>query len=574
MMRVVWSQVLRRRGRSLAVVAAIVVAAVSFSLLTSTVATSRLQVVGTVEENYRSAYDILVRPAQSQTPLEAAEGLVQENYLSGIFGGITRRQYRTIAELPEVEVAAPVAMVGYTLPIVFVPYTVNDVIDETGSQQVLRMDLNWSSDRGLSRYQEPPRYFYVTDQPMRRVNGVVTQDDPVTGRPLQVCDSFYEHLPGQRSAFDRRALTRLGCHSTTTPDAFPLEGLRRGEIGVTFFYPFPVLIAAIDPQAEAELVGLDGAVTQGRYLTESDQVRTRAANPEDPRSLRYKQIPMLISQDLVTDENLRVVVSRLDVGDPDRVPGRLASPGAVRWLADRDSTVIERTPMPGEEFYPQLVDAYSRQDVFQFPAQYWSAGQVAYHRQPDGHLKPVPRENDRFTWTSTTQEFYAPVEAADVGFRKLEVHSSSNEIFGDTFAAPVPRVVGRFDPDQILGFSRLSEVPLTTYYPPSAAPGDARTDELLNGRALLPNNNLAGYLQQPPLLLTNLRSMGAFTDSLAFTNVEKTARAPISVIRVRVQGVTGPDDVSRERVRLVAEQIARRTGLDVDITIGTSPTPS
>ena len=45
------------------------------------------------------------------------------------------------------------------------------------------------------------------------------------------------------------------------------------------------------------------------------------------------------------------------------------------------------------------------------------------------------------------------------------------------------------------------------------------------------------------------------------------------MIRVRVAGVTGADDASRERVRLVAEQIARRTGLDVDITIGTSPTP-
>jgi putative ABC transport system permease protein len=70
MLRIVWAQVVRRRGRSLAVVAAIVVAAVSFSLLTSAVATSRLQVRGKVEANFRSAYDILVRPKNSQTPLE------------------------------------------------------------------------------------------------------------------------------------------------------------------------------------------------------------------------------------------------------------------------------------------------------------------------------------------------------------------------------------------------------------------------------------------------------------------------------------------------------------------------
>ena len=47
----------------------------------------------------------------------------------------------------------------------------------------------------------------------------------------------------------------------------------------------------------------------------------------------------------------------------------------------------------------------------------------------------------------------------------------------------------------------------------------------------------------------------------------------MSVIRVRVAGVTGAGKESQTRVRLVAEQIARQTGLTVDITIGSSPTP-
>jgi ABC-type antimicrobial peptide transport system permease subunit len=83
------------------------------------------------------------------------------------------------------------------------------------------------------------------------------------------------------------------------------------------------------------------------------------------------------------------------------------------------------------------------------------------------------------------------------------------------------------------------------------------------------------------LLLTNLRSLPAFYDSKAFTPLTNgEARgtpakwsAPISVIRVRVAGVTGVDAASQARVRLVAEQIARQTGLDVDITVGSSPTP-
>jgi putative ABC transport system permease protein len=42
---------------------------------------------------------------------------------------------------------------------------------------------------------------------------------------------------------------------------------------------------------------------------------------------------------------------------------------------------------------------------------------------------------------------------------------------------------------------------------------------------------------------------------------------------VRVAGVTGPNPLSLERIRELAEQIAVRTHLDVDIVAGSSPVP-
>ncbi len=166
MLRIVLAQVLRRRGRSLAVVAAIVVAAVSFALLSAAVATSQLRVQGTVESNYRAAYDILVRPAGSRTPLEESGRLVRENFLSGIFGGISMAQYQQIARMDGVEVAAPVAMVGYVQPSLFLPITVNDLV--TGEdQQVFRITRTSVADRGLSKYPLAKTYMYVTSQPFK-----------------------------------------------------------------------------------------------------------------------------------------------------------------------------------------------------------------------------------------------------------------------------------------------------------------------------------------------------------------------------------------------------------------------
>jgi putative ABC transport system permease protein len=54
----------------------------------------------------------------------------------------------------------------------------------------------------------------------------------------------------------------------------------------------------------------------------------------------------------------------------------------------------------------------------------------------------------------------------------------------------------------------------------------------------------------------------------------RLARAPISVIRVRITGVTGPDPASLNRIKMAAEQIEARTHLTVDIVADSSPAPT
>jgi putative ABC transport system permease protein len=76
---------------------------------------------------------------------------------------------------------------------------------------------------------------------------------------------------------------------------------------------------------------------------------------------------------------------------------------------------------------------------------------------------------------------------------------------------------------------------------------------------------------QPPTMLTTLRGLRAFVDPDAYEGANDDA--PISVIRVRLEGTIGSDDLSRERIRSVAQAIHERTGLAVDITAGSSPHP-
>ncbi len=66
-----------------------------------------------VSEHWRGAYDILVRPQSAVSRLESDSGLVEGNYLGTPGEVISMEQFRTIQAIDGIEVAAPVAAIGY-----------------------------------------------------------------------------------------------------------------------------------------------------------------------------------------------------------------------------------------------------------------------------------------------------------------------------------------------------------------------------------------------------------------------------------------------------------------------------
>src|ERR1700684_3786384 len=105
MWRMIGRQVRSRRDRSIALGAGILVASVSFSLLTAAASTSQLEVHGTVENAPRPAYDILARPEGAADAIGGQAKLSRDNYLAGTFGGISIAQWQRILDLPGVSVA-------------------------------------------------------------------------------------------------------------------------------------------------------------------------------------------------------------------------------------------------------------------------------------------------------------------------------------------------------------------------------------------------------------------------------------------------------------------------------------
>ncbi|MDP9225271.1 MAG: hypothetical protein M3P18_15795, partial [Actinomycetota bacterium] len=590
MNRFLWEQMRHRKARLATLGLGILVASVTFVLLTSAVSTGALRVKGTINRSFRPAYDILVRPEGSLTPLEKSQGLVRDNYLSGIFGGITLKQYREIKGTPGIDVAAPIANLGYIMTLVNIYVPINPELDRRRFQ-LYRVTDSWSANHGFNRY--PGRdvgfVYYTPKYKFTCCRLGLIQHGP-HGRKYQACGAS----SGRSITGPFSGETGLNCFSQLSPGP-SLRGNfdnppAKGFVGTLFQAQFPELVSAIDPKQEARLVGLDRAVVDGRYLHEGDK----------PKSLSGRRVgvdqgavaaPALASDRTFVNDNLLVTVQRLKPSGSTNVARALESGSCLEPSIPCPSQFLVRHP-PGASYRNgfnflshlsrDLIEhrTYSLQPFYRRLTKlgknilldsYWVGSDVDYRGNPKDGLMPVPTHNPVTTWTDPYSGYLnLAADNQDTQFRRFHQHSKGNQ-------SPFPgmRVVGHFDPTKLPGFDPLSRVPLETYYPPRVRPADAASRKALRGHALQPTQNLGGYLSQPPLLLTTLNGMRPFFSEAEFPGAVDRAqkRAPISAIRVRVSGVHGMDPLSRERIRTVATNIHQKTGLPVDITAGSSPAP-
>jgi len=571
MAHLIWEQLIHRRGRAAALVAGILVAAVSFSLLTAATNVQTAQVTGTVQKNLRPAYDILVRPAASRTALESQQGLVRDNYLSGIFGGITMAQYQEIKDIPGVEIAAPIAMIGYVLETVEIPIDVSAALTDVPSQ-VLTLTDERLADSGLTDYPAASLgYVYVTSDPLTSnypsrysLTPGATWDDTETlpsGTSIDVCPNYLV-APSQTSPFADYPATIATCYSRVAASGSP-TALQNGHVEAYLQVTFPFLLAAIDPAAEDDLVGLASAVVEGSYLRESDQpVATNGLGP---------QVPVLATTDPYDDDQDLITVNTLPGSSVNLIRGGQSPDQIAAALAKEPATAALKTTISSTAAYAQLLASLDHGSGYLDA--YWTVSGVSYTTMPNGVLVPKTTTNPDSVWQSSlyvgSQGEAVPIDDSDTAFRALTEHLGVNGgSSGPTKDFPSLKAVGEFDPSKLPGFSSLSQLPMETYYPPEAVGADAASRKDLGNQPLLPDANIAGYLQEPPLLLTTLSSLSAFAKEFPTGDWS----APISSIRVRVGGVHGTVQQQLGEIAGVAAALQKTTGLQVDVTAGSSPT--
>lgn len=591
-----------RLRRSLALLSMIAVAVAGFTLLTGAAVTSRLDTVGTVEANYRPVYDLLVRPKDAVLPLERQRNLVQSGQLAGMRGGITVDQWREIQSVRGVSVAAPVSVIGYVMRTVPVTVDLSGQLDPAAERQVLRVQPTWVTDAGLSRIPDGPAYLYATrnrldvvpNSELKSGGGLPPPEEvDADGRRVKICPATA--TIGENDWLqptDLRARSSLTCVGGM--GSTDREG-KRMRPTVTLVWTVPFLMAAVDPDSEAALAGLDKAVTSGRYFTSAEKPTShRLAGMPYP----YSMLPILIADKPQVDATLDVDVRRLDPGSVDLVRTSADDQRLRAALGGESGTPVERRSIAIEKPYRSMVDRMLNPGKLgveydlatsntMWLHTFWTVG-PANTAQAGDNLRAEAAPYDLKIWGQGADDGgssrYVPMEFADTSVRDgVAVHRNQAHGYqlkpGDiSMPDAALGAVGTFDPAKVSLGGALSAVPMDTYFNPGADAADEASRQALGGKRLTPNANVTGLLSQPPLMLTTMEALpaifdpGAYSTEPDYPEYQLNTGAPISVVRVRLGGDVGIDPVSRERVRVIAEEIARRTGLQVDITLGSSPT--
>lgn len=532
------------------------------------------QVDSALDENWRGLYDILVTEPSQDFGADSTGGLVDANFVSTAGeGGISADQLQSIRNLTNVDVAAPVGMVGALRSIALTPSI-------------------WVTDdpmSGVSSIGSTPELFRIASTLSR----VGSDGDDLISRNAGVLGL------SQRS--DTDPFGDLSSNAVASPVGFnPQQTSLSYQIPLGMLPDFASTVIAIDPEAEMKLLGEDGSyllplasvlsdrnvtsagadwgeeVDGSRYLVQQVAIQTAASKSTSTAQV----VPLLVNDSPSTSLSLSVSIDR--GGSIEELPNsgtaldaeveeRDFAPWQTLTKDVSDLTIPFSSPdltlvWPGDS-----LPAGESGGVFSIPSttlQPFLVGRPAYQAS-NRSLADDDGLKFEVTPVGVVAADGLPVQAdplygADENVGLNQAYRSFTEAGGPGFSSALPAPVGTFTVSDIT--SQDTEAPS---YVPSGIFDGAQTEFIAspdgNGlstpRDIVPNLSALDFVTQPPGALTDLSGGQSLRGS-----------TPIDAVRVRVAGVDAYTEENQSKVASVAGQIAEM-GLTATVVAGSSPQP-
>lgn len=528
MIRFIWQNWWRRKERFILLIIGAFIVSAGLTYLIGLSETNKGTIVDTLQKRWTASYDIVVRPEGTRSVTEDKK-LLEPNYLSGLSGGISLEQYETIKAIPGIEVAAPIAMIGYA------SYSVNYGHVELSEPGIYRRMMKTTVNNGIGEETKINNYYF----------------------PINVWD-----LRDKGSEYGVAAPY--------------LDLLVNGHS----------LLAGIDPEQEAKLVGLDEAIIElgtSRYFVDTDTYYFDEGKG-------YHEIPIIVNQTAYVDKLEQITFEKLDIEiseeNAESVMKKVRENGGADYLDTLSGEVVDTFSATGKETFHAFINRMTGVD--------WETGEVVVLKENEEEesnededpleiitqvdedvtgivFKPSPLEYqeisspyaDRWPYTYQVVPFQNSDDAVGVYQNK------------DTFREPIliaenfldqprmkPNWIGFYEASNLaISMDPTTELPMETYRPASAEyVMDVNGNPINPPKQLKPTGDPYSFLTDPPGMLTTIE---------AAANI--LGEKPISAIRIKVAGVADLSDESQAILEQVASEIENRTGLITDITLGSSP---
>ncbi|MFC0190509.1 ABC transporter permease [Fictibacillus aquaticus] len=517
----------RQRERFLLLLAGAVMISGGLSYLLNLSEGNKGTVVENLQKRWESSYHIVVRPQGSRSVTEE-KGLLEPNYLSGIAGGISQKQLSDIKAITDVEVAAPVAVLGYS-PLE-AEFKTQIMPKEFG---IYRIKIQNRAFDGVRHTIEDRDTLYVPLGKWNMPEGYGGQNGIQFGKDFGLMDQYDWIL---------RASSQQ-------------------------------LLVGIDPVEEAKLVGLDAAVLQqngSQYFSPQNSDVTKTSDVSTA-------IPVLISSAPFVDETITYTVEPLDlpfqdINEAAQTLAKIKENGGKKYLNSlaTNNDAKKTYDISSEKLYKTLFGSLTGLDPATGKKVSLLDGQSNI---TESHVALKSTALSVKSVTSPFGERWAYAFKAEPQKAEFpwggKIHNAFRPL--DYYELPdggVPGVsynfVGFYDPNKLkLSKDPLNELPMETYRPATAhLVLDGKGKPVNPQVTVQPTSNPLGYLTAPPTLLTTIEAAAAI-------NGDK----PISSVRIKVAGVTSLSEESQNKLEAIAKEIESKTGLLTDITLGSSPQP-
>ncbi|WP_096185702.1 ABC transporter permease [Evansella halocellulosilytica] len=523
MIRLIWQNWWRNKERFLLLIIGAFIISAGLTYLVGLSDVNRGTVTETLQESWTASYDIVVRPEGTRSHTET-QGLLEPNYLSGMSGGISLEQYDTIKSIENVEVAAPIAMIG------FADYQVN-------------FDPIEVEENGIYRWRK---------------------EEIVNNGVQDLVRTSAEYFPiGFWNPYENSDPS----YGVVAPPNF------------NYVYE-QTLLAGIDPEQEAKLIGLDEAIVSignSRYFNMDDEVRTQ----EDQFGGGFTtiDIPIIVSNHTYLDKEVSFILERLNYPFDSRETAdgtmeQIKEAGGQSYLDTVDGTEVARHVYSSEEAFRIFINTMAGVDL--------ETGEPvtnnSVHEAAGGSwitMRPSPLEYHAVSspyperWPYSYQAVtHLTNEDAPQFVREDRETFRVPETFGQS-ADDWPRInpdwIGFYDPSRLnISTDPTNELPMETYRPATAdLVIDAERNPINPPIQLKPTDNPYDFLSNPPGMLTTIEAAE-----------EILGDEPISAIRVKAAGVSEVGEDSQEILDNIVAAIESETGLITDITLGSSPQPT